>query len=89
MRRCMQKPRRLKVRRYDAPIIDLNEYFASFPRENMDDKIGFAELNEILLNSMTNIWSKQAYVQGFGCESISFKKSVNMFEGMEISETIY
>ena len=38
---------------------------------------------------MPNIWSKQAYVQGFGCEYISLKKAVNMFEQMEISEYIY
>ena len=38
---------------------------------------------------MPNSWSKQAYVQGFYCESISFKKEVNMFEHMEISESIY
>ena len=38
---------------------------------------------------MPNIWSKQAYVQGFDCKSISFKKAVNMFEHMDISECIY
>ena len=31
----------------------------------------------------------QAYVQGFDCEFISFKKVVNMFDGMEIIESIY
>ena len=34
---------------------------------------------------MPNIWSKQAYVQGFDCEYIQFKKSVNVFERMDIS----
>ena len=29
---------------------------------------------------MPNRWSKQAYVQGFGCGTISFEKVVNMFE---------
>ena len=38
---------------------------------------------------MPNSWSKQAYVQGFYCETIYFKKSVNMFENMEIAESIY
>ena len=38
---------------------------------------------------MPNSWSKQAYVQGFYCESITFKKAVNMFEHMEIVESIY
>ena len=55
----------------------------------MTDKIGVTELNNILLNSMPNSWSKQAYVQDFDCESISFTKAVNMFELMEIAESIY
>ena len=55
----------------------------------MADKMGITELNEILLNSMPNRWSKQAYVQGFDCETISFKKAVNMFERMEIAKGIY
>ena len=38
---------------------------------------------------MPNSWSKQAYVQGFDCEYITFKKSVNMFERMEIAKSIY
>ena len=32
---------------------------------------------------------KKAYVQGFDCETISLKKYVNMFERMEIAESIY
>ena len=55
----------------------------------MNDKISVTKLNEILLNSMPNIWSRQAYVQGFYCESITFKKAVNLFDRMEISESIY
>ena len=46
--------------------IDLNEYLASFPGTALTDKISVTELNEIRLNSMPNIWSKQAYVKGFG-----------------------
>ena len=38
---------------------------------------------------MPNIWYIQAYVQGFYCESITFKKAVNMFECIELSEYIY
>ena len=33
---------------------------------------------------MPNRWSKQAYVQGFDCESIQLKNAVNIFEHMEI-----
>ena len=38
---------------------------------------------------MPNSWSKQAYIQGFDCEYITFKKSVNIFERMEIADSIY
>ena len=38
---------------------------------------------------MPNSWSKQAYVQGFYCKSISFLKAVKIFERMEIAEIIY
>ena len=55
----------------------------------MDDKMGITELNEILSNIIPNSCSKQAYVQGFYFETISFKKAVNMFESMEIAESIY
>ena len=47
------------------------------------------ELNGILIKIMPNIWSKQAYVQVFYCGYITLKKSVNMFECMEIVESIY
>ena len=51
--------------------------------------MGVTELNEILLKSMPNRWSKQSYVQGFDCKTIYFKKVLIMFERMEISESIY
>ena len=35
--------------------------------------IGKTELNEILLNSMSNRWIKQANVHGFDCETITLK----------------
>ena len=85
----MKKTNSLKVRRYAARLIDLNEYLASFTRATIADKIGVTELNEIILNSMPNSRSKQAYVQVCDCESISFLKAVNMFERMEIAESIY
>ena len=38
---------------------------------------------------MTNSWINQAYVLRFYCESITFDKSINMFEHMEIMESIF
>ena len=86
MLRCMKNPRRLKVKRYAVHLVCLNEYLASFPGATMSNKMGITELNGILLNSMPNSWSKQAYVQGFDGETISFLKAVNMFERMEITD---
>ena len=40
-------------------------------------------------NIVTNILSIQAYVQGFDFETVAFKEFVNMFEQMEIKESIY
>ena len=69
----MKNPRSLKARRYAAHLIDINDYLASFPGETMAYKMGINEISEILLNSMPNIWSKQAYLQGFDFKTISFK----------------
>ena len=38
---------------------------------------------------MKNGQRNQAYVQGFDFETITLEKAVNMFELMEIAETIY
>ena len=38
---------------------------------------------------MSNSWSKQSNVQGFYCKYIYFLKAVNMFDSMEISESVY
>ena len=89
MRRCMIKTLSLNVRRYAARLIYLNEYLESFPEVTINDKIGITEINKKLLNSIPNSWYKKSHVQGFDCESISFKKAVKMFERMEISEIIY
>ena len=64
-------------------------YLDSLMGSTLADKIDVTESNEIILNIMSNRWSKQAYVQGFGCESTSFKNHVKMFESMEITEYIY
>ena len=89
MRRDMKKTCSLILRHYAARLINLNKYLESFLGVNLTDKVGLTEVNKIILNNMPNSWSKQAYVQGFDCESITFKKAVNMFESMKISESIY
>ena len=66
----------------------MNEYLAVLSGVKASDKICEMELNEIILSSFPNGNSNQAYVQGFDCDSIT-RKTVNMFERMEIAETIY
>ena len=55
----------------------------------MADKMGVPELNENLFNSMPNIWSKQAYLQGFNFENTFLKRYVKMFERKKMAENIY
>ena len=85
----MKKLCRLKVRKYAERSVYLNQYFASLLEATLADKIDVNELNEIILNIMHNIWSKQVCVQGFDWKSILFEQYVNMFEHIEISESIY
>ena len=89
MRHGMKKTRSLTVIRYAACLIDLNACLTSFPGETLTDNIGVTEINKILLNIISNIWSKHVYVQGFDCESITLENSVNIFKRMEIAESIY
>ena len=72
MRRGMKKSRALTVKRFAARLININEYLASFPGATLNDKNGVTKLKEILLKSIPNSWSKQAYIKGFDCESWHF-----------------
>ena len=89
MRSGMRKPRKLILIHYPARTIELNGYFSAFSGSKASGKLDETEPNEIILKSMSNGWSKQAYVQAFYCETISYKKSVNMFERIEIADTVY
>ena len=81
----MRKPRGVKLRRYSSHLINLNKYLDLLPVATMYDKIGVTELDKIMFNIMPNRWSKQA----LDCESMSFFKAVNVFERMDIAESIY
>ena len=67
MRFGMRNPCGLKVRRYAACFIDINEYLDFSPGATLSDKIGLTELNQKNLNIMPNSCSKKAYVRIFDC----------------------
>ena len=81
MSRVMRKSRELKLRRYAAILVNLNEYFSALLGEKASDKIGETDINEIIFYSMPNEWSKQVYVKGFDCKTITFK---NMLIGLNV-----
>ena len=87
MSRGISKMRRLKLRRYDDHMIELNEYFSALPGAKASGKIVEMKLN-VFFNSIPNGWSKPAYAQSF-IVNILLKKASNMFECMDIVESIY
>ena len=60
-----------------------------FTGSKSSDKTGEIYLNEIILCSMPNGWSRQAYVQVFNFEGVIFNQTTNMFDPMETDESIY
>ena len=84
----IRNPRKLKVRCCIPHMVEINKWSTVFPGVNTTDKIGEVKLNEIFLNIMSNVWSKQVYAQVFYCE-ILLLKYVNMFERIKIAENIY
>ena len=70
-------------------MIEFNERLAFFFGAKLTEKIGITKLNDILLNSIPDSWSNKVYVHIFDFEYTGFKRDVNMFECMEISESIY
>ena len=89
MRHGIRKLCGSKVICYAALLICLNKYFSVLLVAKANEKFYVTDLNEILLNIISNSWSNQACVQGFDYESIKSKSAVNMFERMETAEYIY
>ena len=56
--RIEEKTRSLKVRRYAARLVDLDEHLNFFLGVTLSVKMYVTELNDIILNSMPNCWSK-------------------------------
>ena len=53
----MSNPRELKVKFYDACLIDLNDYFDDLTRAKASNNIGEIAFNEVILNIIPNGWS--------------------------------
>ena len=79
MRHVTRKPRELKVRRYAYRMINLNEYLAVFPESKSSEKIADTEFQ---MSGSGNLTYRVLIVN-------LFKRTVNIFERMEIAEYIY
>ena len=81
----------MKVRRYDDRMIDPNDYLDESPRTKASYNNVEVVLEKHILNSMPNRCSKQAYVQGFDFETITFKnmsKCLNTWKLRKLSMTL-
>ena len=56
---------KFKVRRYAARMVKPNAHLDIFTGSKESDKNSDKELNEMVLHSIPNSWSRQAYFQGF------------------------
>ena len=54
MHRGMRKPHELKMRRYDACLVDPNDYFTAFPVSKSRNNIVEMDINEILFEGIQN-----------------------------------
>ena len=80
----MRKICKLKLRRYAERMVEINERFI-FPGSKESEKIRENQLNEILLQIISNGWISQVYAQGFYFEYVTFKQVINMFDSIEIA----
>ena len=85
----MRKPPDLPFKRFDARLTGLNNYLPIFPGSNASNNMSPEELNEIILQTVLNVWSKKSYLQGWGFEGKTYKGTCDMFECMDIAEQVY
>ena len=85
----MSKPRGLKNRRYADCLIDLNEYLDFIFGLSLSETIGVTELNENCLTVCLVFGASKGMCRVSTASLLLFKKSVNMFERMDISESVY
>ena len=85
----MQKPQVFLFKIFSARLAELNNYLPIFPGSSATKNMAPEELNKILLQAAHNSWAKQAYLQGWVFEGSYYKYTCDMFERMEIAESIY
>ena len=79
IRRAMRKPPDLPFKRFDARLTGLNNYLPIFPGSSASNNMSPEELNEIILQTVLNVWSKKSYLQGWGFEGKTYKGTCDMF----------
>ena len=80
MRRYMQKPLTVPFKIFTARLAELNNYLSVFPRSNEIKNMDKADINNILLLVVHNVWSKKSYLQVCGFEGKTYKDTCNMFK---------
>ena len=86
MRRPMRKPRDLLFKRFTERKIELDNYLPLFPGSRTSKKIPPKELNNILLHTVPNGWTKQAYLQGWDFKGKTYKETCETVKRMYIVE---
>ena len=69
--------------------MEINSVLPLFSGSDASKKMEMEELNEILLHTVLNGWSKQSYLQGWGFELKTYRETCAMFERMEVAEQVY
>ena len=67
-------------KRFSARLTELNNYPPLFPGSSANKKMALEELDEILLHAVPNGCAKQAYIQGWDFEMMSYKATCELFE---------
>ena len=89
MRCAMHKHRDISFKRFDALLIELNNYLPILPVSSATKEMPPEDLNKTLLHDVPNGWEKQAYIQRRDFDMKSYKATYERFEIMKIAEKIY
>ena len=76
-------------KRFEAQLMEINNFLPLFPGYDPTKKIPSKELNEILLHAVPNGWGKHSYLRGWYFEMSTYRETCAVFDQMEISKQVY